>query len=100
MNSRYVLISPCRNEAAYAQQTLDSVTSQTVPPALWVIVDDGSTDAMPSILSEYAKRFDYIRVIRREDRGSDREPPCPVSGEEVVTGGVLMAGKPQTDTVE
>ena len=66
---RYVLITPCRNEAAFARQTLDSVTGQTVPPALWVIVDDGSTDQTPDILAEYAQRFDYIRIIRRADRG-------------------------------
>ena len=66
---RYVLITPCRDEAAYARQTLDSVTGQTVAPALWVIVDDGSTDQTPQILAEYAARFDYIRIIRREDRG-------------------------------
>lgn len=67
--SRYVIISPCRDEAAFARRTLDSVTRQTIPPALWVIVDDGSTDQTPQILAEYARRFDYIRVIRRADRG-------------------------------
>jgi poly-beta-1,6-N-acetyl-D-glucosamine synthase len=69
MNRRYAIISPCRDEADYCRRTLESVTSQTVPPALWVIVDDGSTDGTPAILAEYAKRFDYIRVVRREDRG-------------------------------
>jgi glycosyltransferase involved in cell wall biosynthesis len=66
---QYVLISPCRDEAEFARRTLDSVTSQTLPPALWVIVDDGSTDQTPQILAEYAARFPYIRIIRREDRG-------------------------------
>jgi poly-beta-1,6-N-acetyl-D-glucosamine synthase len=69
MNRRYAIISPCRDEADYCRRTLDSVTSQTIPPALWVIVDDGSTDETPKILREYAKRFDYIRIVRREDRG-------------------------------
>lgn len=67
--SRYVIISPCRDEAEFARRTLESVTRQTVPPALWVIVDDGSTDETPKILDEYARRFDFIRIIRREDRG-------------------------------
>jgi glycosyltransferase involved in cell wall biosynthesis len=66
---RYVLISPCRNEAAFARRTLDSVVNQSVPPALWVIVDDGSSDATPEILAEYAARYGFIRVVRREDRG-------------------------------
>jgi glycosyltransferase involved in cell wall biosynthesis len=66
---RYCLISPCRNEAEYARRTLETVTAQTVPPSLWVIVDDGSTDETPQVLEEFARRFEYIRVIRRDNRG-------------------------------
>ncbi|MEQ9407219.1 MAG: glycosyltransferase family A protein [Fuerstiella sp.] len=69
MNSRYVLISPCRNEAEFARRTLDSVVNQSIPPALWVVVDDGSTDDTPKILAEYAAKHDFIRVVRRDDRG-------------------------------
>src|ERR1700729_447193 len=66
---KYCLITPCRNEAKYARRTLDSVTSQTVTPALWLIVDDGSSDETPAILAEYAARFPYIRILNRKDRG-------------------------------
>ena len=69
---RYCLITPCRDEAEHARQTLESVAKQTVPPALWVIVDDGSTDQTPAILQEYAARLPYIRVIHRRDRGYRR----------------------------
>jgi len=69
MNRDYLVVSPVRDEAEFARRTLDSVTSQTVPPALWVIVDDGSTDGTSEILAEYAARFPYIRVHRRENRG-------------------------------
>jgi glycosyltransferase involved in cell wall biosynthesis len=51
------------------RRTLDSVAAQTVKPALWVVVDDGSTDETPSILAEYGTRLPYIRVVRRTDRG-------------------------------
>jgi exopolysaccharide biosynthesis WecB/TagA/CpsF family protein len=66
---RYVLISPCRDEAECMRLTLDSVAAQTVPPALWVVVDDGSTDATPAILQEYCVKLPYLRVLRRADRG-------------------------------
>jgi exopolysaccharide biosynthesis WecB/TagA/CpsF family protein len=64
-----VLISPCRDEAQYLRRTLDSVAAQSVPPALWVCVDDGSTDETPTILEEYARRLSYLRIVRRTDRG-------------------------------
>ncbi len=65
----YALITPCRNEAKYARRVLNSVAAQTVRPAVWVIVDDGSTDQTPQILAEYSKRYDFIQVVHREDRG-------------------------------
>ena len=67
--TRYVLISPCRNEASFMRQTLDSVAAQSVRPTLWVIVDDGSTDETPAILAEYAARHDWIKIVTRGDRG-------------------------------
>jgi poly-beta-1,6-N-acetyl-D-glucosamine synthase len=67
--SRYVLISPCRNEAAFMRQTLESVISQSLTPSLWVIVDDGSSDDTPRILQEYSSRYDWIRIVTRIDRG-------------------------------
>ena len=66
---RYCIISPSRDEAAYMRRTLDTVTRQTLPPDLWVIVDDGSSDSTPEILTDYAARFPYIRIVRRDNRG-------------------------------
>jgi biofilm PGA synthesis N-glycosyltransferase PgaC len=65
----YCLITPCRNEAKFIHSTLETTCAQTVPPALWVIVDDGSTDDTPKILREFADRYDYIRIVQRSDRG-------------------------------
>ena len=72
---RYLLISPCRDEARYLRRTLDSVSAQSVPPTLWVVVDDGSTDETPVLLQEYARRLPYLRVVRRTDRGRRQVGP-------------------------
>jgi poly-beta-1,6-N-acetyl-D-glucosamine synthase len=72
---RYLLISPCRDEAQYIRRTLDSVAAQSAPPALWVVVDDGSSDETPAILEEYARRLPYLRVVRRADRGGRQVGP-------------------------
>src|ERR1700757_30160 len=69
LSRRYLLISPCRDEAQYLRRTLDSVAAQSARPALWVVVDDGSTDRTPAILEEYAHRLPYLSVVRRTDRG-------------------------------
>ena len=51
------------------RQTLDSVVAQSVRPARWVIVDDGSSDDTPRILAEYRARHDWIQIVTRTDRG-------------------------------
>jgi len=72
---RYLLISPCRDEAQYLRRTLDSVAAQSVQPALWVVVDDGSTDETPAILQDYVTRLPYLRVVKRNDRGRRQVGP-------------------------
>jgi len=69
MSRRYVIVSPCRNEENYMRRTLDAVVAQSISPATWVIVDDGSTDQSPLILKEYAERYPWIKIITRKDRG-------------------------------
>jgi glycosyltransferase involved in cell wall biosynthesis len=66
---RYCLITPARDEAQYARRTIEAVLRQTIKPALWVIVDDGSSDATPQILQEYAAKVPWIRIVTRADRG-------------------------------
>jgi poly-beta-1,6-N-acetyl-D-glucosamine synthase len=51
------------------RRTLDGVIAQSLRPALWVIVDDGSRDGTPEILKEYAAKHSFIKVVRRDDRG-------------------------------
>lgn len=69
MSNRYVLISPCRDEADYLETTIRTVGEQTMPPTKWIIVDDGSTDATPEILAAATEKYPFIEVVRREDRG-------------------------------
>jgi biofilm PGA synthesis N-glycosyltransferase PgaC len=66
---RYCLITPCRDEQDFARKTLDSVAAQSILPALWLIIDDGSKDQTPAILAEYAAKYPFIKILRREDRG-------------------------------
>jgi len=69
MDDSYLLISPCRNEAEFMVKTLDSVVNQSLRPAKWIIVDDGSTDATPDILRQYSQKYDFIEIVTRNNRG-------------------------------
>mgnify|MGYP003629717295 FL=1 len=65
----YLVVTPCRDEEEFIEKAIESLAAQSVPPACWVIVDDGSTDRTPELLEEAAAKHDFIRVVRREDRG-------------------------------
>lgn len=60
----YVLITPARNEAQFIELTLKSVVAQTVKPARWVIVSDGSTDGTDDIVARYAADHPWIELLR------------------------------------
>jgi glycosyltransferase involved in cell wall biosynthesis len=60
---KYVLVTPSRNEAALIEKTLESVVRQTVPPAKWVIVNDGSTDETGTVAAKYAEKYPWIEVV-------------------------------------
>ena len=72
MNPTYVIITPVRDEERYIEATLHSVCSQTIQPAEWVIVDDGSSDRTGKIIDEYAARFTWLKAVHRVNRGFRR----------------------------
>jgi biofilm PGA synthesis N-glycosyltransferase PgaC len=61
---RYVVISPAKDEAERIQKTIQSMLGQSVRPARWVIVDDGSSDNTSEIVKSYVQSFDWITLIR------------------------------------
>ena len=61
--TRYVVVSPMKNEEKYVSLTLESVVSQTIQPVEWVIVNDGSTDRSPEIVNSFAAKNSWIRVL-------------------------------------
>jgi len=65
---RYVLVTPARNEAQFIELTIRSVVAQTVRPAKWVIVSDGSTDGTDAIVSRYATENPWIELIQMPER--------------------------------
>jgi poly-beta-1,6-N-acetyl-D-glucosamine synthase len=70
-----LLITPARDEAVHLERTIRAVAAQTQRPDLWLIVDDGSTDATPEIIARAAAELPFLRVLRapqHEDASDDR----------------------------
>jgi len=60
----YVLVTTAKNEEALIRNVLESVCFQILPPLRWVIVDDGSSDATPGLIEDYANRYDWIDFVK------------------------------------
>lgn len=73
---RLLVISPLHNEEAHVSRLVDSMSAQTRPPDLWLVVDDGSTDDTPRLLAELAPSLPFMRVLsvpqRADSAGPDR----------------------------
>ena len=68
---RFPLVSvvvPAYNASKYIGQCIDSLLAQTYRRFEIVVVDDGSTDSTPDVLSGYAG-LENVRIVRQENRG-------------------------------
>lgn len=68
---KYVLITAAKNEESFIEKTIQSVINQLHKPAEWIIVSDGSTDATEYIVSKYASKNSFIKLLinhRKEGR--------------------------------
>lgn len=63
------IIVPVYNAEAYLRQCIDSLLSQTFEDIEIICVDDGSTDASASILTEYALKDCRLKVITQSNKG-------------------------------
>lgn len=66
---RISVVIPTYNRAHIIERALGSVFAQTVPPAEVIVVDDGSTDATPELLSSYGPR---VKVLLQNHGGPSR----------------------------
>ncbi|HTV54646.1 MAG TPA: glycosyltransferase family A protein [Terriglobia bacterium] len=67
--TRYIIVTPVRNEEQHLERTIESVLSQTALPAEWAIVNDGSTDRTGAIIERYVAEIPWIRAVHKADRG-------------------------------
>ena len=63
------LVVPVYNVAPYLPRCLESLAALNPPADEIIVVDDGSTDECPRILSDFGPRLPQMRVIRQENGG-------------------------------
>lgn len=59
------VIIPCYNQAHFVADAIESVRGQTYPDVEVILVNDGSTDDVESVVAG----FPFVRCIRQENRG-------------------------------
>jgi len=59
----YVLVTPAKDEETVISVTIESVISQTIRPAEWVIVSDGSSDRTNEIIMAASLEHPWIRLL-------------------------------------
>lgn len=60
------VLIPNFNAANYVGQAIESILSQTVLPDEIIVVDDASTDDSWKIITNFADKYDFIKIYRNE----------------------------------
>ena len=63
------VIVPIYGVERYLKECLDSILAQTLNDIEIILIDDGSKDACPEIIDEYALKDHRIKVIHKENGG-------------------------------
>lgn len=73
----YAVITPARDEEAHLPRLAASLTSQTIRPDRWIIVENNSTDRTRAIADGLAHRHDWVRV-RTVSGSAEPERGAPI----------------------
>jgi biofilm PGA synthesis N-glycosyltransferase PgaC len=87
----YAVLTPVRDEAAELPRLARSLAEQTVPPAQWIVIENGSTDGTGEAAAALASQHDWISVVHAEPG------PPRLRGATVVRAlhaGVAVLGQP------
>ena len=75
MTPRTLIITPVHNEARHIERVARAMARQTAAPAVWLVVDDASTDESLAILRELEAEIPFLTVLTRAPAslgGADR----------------------------
>jgi glycosyltransferase involved in cell wall biosynthesis len=73
----YAAVTPARNEEENLRRLAAALGGQTLPPAEWVVVDDGSSDGSASLVEALATEYLWARLLAHAGVGRRSEPGSP-----------------------
>jgi len=63
------IIMPCYNAEAYIEQTVINVFEQTYGNIELIVVDDGSTDNSPALLTKFPQNYPSLTILHQPNKG-------------------------------
>lgn len=69
MNPKISVLVPVYNVEKTLDRCMESILNQTFKDFEVIMVDDGSTDSSGAICDKYAEKYDFIRVIHKNNEG-------------------------------
>lgn len=69
MKPEISIIVPVYNVEKYLCRCMESLLDQCISNYEIILIDDGSKDSSPQICDEYARKFDFIKVLHKENEG-------------------------------
>lgn len=66
------IIMPVYNDESVLNQSINSVIKQSLKDVELICINDGSTDNSLEILNNFSKKYDFIKVVTQENKGSGK----------------------------
>lgn len=65
--SKYLLITPVKNEEKYLLSLAESIINQTLLPQAWVIVNSNSSDNSVKIINDLCEKYHWIHIVHQKN---------------------------------
>lgn len=69
MSKKYILLTVAKNESKFLQRVIDSLANQTIKPALWLYLDDNSTDNSLQLVEQNKTKHKWIQIAKFPKKG-------------------------------
>ena len=63
VNRKYAVLTPARNEADALPRLAESLAGQTVPPLIWLILENGSSDGTAAVAAALAQQYPFSQTL-------------------------------------